>query len=412
MESYSLLEVNQYIKQVISLNFQESIWVKAEISQIKEVRGQYYLDLIQKDEQSNEVVAQMNANIWYRSMLFIRKKLGDLSDEILKEGVAIQTKVIINFHEKYGLKFSIEDIDASYTYGLLELERKKTIEKLKIEELLYGNKINTDLPVVVQSIAIISSATAAGLQDFEKQLKNNPFSYGFNTTLFQASVQGKNLEKEIIQQLNNIKKHIDSYDCVVVVRGGGSKLDLSGFDSYELTRSIATFPIPVLTGIGHDIDQNVIELVAFDALKTPTAVANYLIDHNSKFENGVLELYEKIIAYTNDHITSRILLLRQIQEKISIYPGQLLNLARKDIENQKMQLATTLGYYIKQRKNDCNEIGKQLKMLDPNNILKKGYSLSYVEGKLLKSVDQVKEKDELKVVLHDGSIDTIVRSKN
>ncbi|MEZ4907927.1 MAG: exodeoxyribonuclease VII large subunit [Saprospiraceae bacterium] len=233
------------------------------------------------------MIAKAQGVIWYKSALFIKKKLGDIFDSIIEEGRQIRFKAKVEFHEIFGLKFSIEDIEPSYTLGNLEMQRQKTIEKLKNENLLYKNQ-NTILPKAIKNIAVISSTKAAGYQDFISHIENNPYNYRFNIEFYDSSMQGNSVSKDLINNLNKILQNISHFDCVVIIRGGGSKMDLSYFDNYDISKNVAEFPIPVITGIGHDIDKNIIELVAHSPLKTPIAVADYIIRYNMEFEAQIL----------------------------------------------------------------------------------------------------------------------------
>ncbi|MEL6989763.1 MAG: exodeoxyribonuclease VII large subunit, partial [Bacteroidota bacterium] len=244
MDAVSLYELNEYIHRVLALNFQESIWVKCEIAQIQILRGQAYLEVIQKEDDGDNIIAKSSAIIWGRNLNFIEKKLKELSTQLLKQGSEILIKVNVEFHERYGLNLSIVDIDPSYTIGQAALKRQAIIDQLKKEHLLKKNT-QIELPLVLQNIAIISSETAAGYIDFLEQLEHNDYGFQFNLWLYQSAMQGVNVEQDILLALDEIESDDISYDCVVIIRGGGSKLDLSWFDNYKLAKRIANFPLPV-----------------------------------------------------------------------------------------------------------------------------------------------------------------------
>ena len=286
MESYSLFQLNEYIRRVIALNFREPLWIEAEIAQIKDSRGNQYLELIEKDEEGEGVIAQVSGAIWYRQVQFIKRKLGDIVYDLLEEGTQVRLKCKIDFHERYGLKLVIEDIDPNYTFGKLELKRQEIINKLEEGGLMDLNK-GLIVPSVIQKIAVISSATAAGYQDFKNQLLNNGYGYTFKIDLYDGAVQGVNVESNTVNSIKEIIASKTNYDIVAVIRGGGSKLDLSGFDNYKIAEAIALSEIPFVIGIGHDIDSTVTDLVACLSLKTPTAVADYVIDRNMSYEARV-----------------------------------------------------------------------------------------------------------------------------
>ncbi len=407
MEAYSLKKVNEYIKQVIALNFEESIWVEAEISQIKEVRGQIYMEFIEKNEYDNSITAKAQGVIWYKSYMFIKTKLKELTESILQEGQQIRFKAKVEFHEIYGLKFSVEDLDASYTLGQVELNRQKTIAKLKQENLLYKNK-ETTLPAIIKNIAIISSQKAAGLQDFFSHLNNNQYGYTFNTSLYDSSMQGYNVERDITKNLDLIKENANDYDCVVIIRGGGSKMDLSYFDNYNICAKVAKFPIPVFTGIGHDIDQNVIELVAHTPLKTPTAVADFIVEHNLLFEMKINELEQKIkdsvssIIY-NNNIQLKIIFRDIVNKALSNLSDGLHNLEIifNSIKNQSAQL-------LLMENSKLRELSNFIDLSNPENLLRKGYSMTTKNGKIIKSIKNIVPNDVVITILSDGKFKSTV----
>ena len=407
MEAYSLLKVNEYLKQVITLNFDESIWIDAEISQVKEIRGQVYLEFVEKSANDETVIAKAQAVIWFKSVLFIKKKLGELYDSILQEGMQVRFKAKIEFHEVFGLKFSLDDIEPSFTLGQLEINRQKTISRLQSEKLLYKNK-ETQLPRAIQNIAIISSATAAGLQDFMNHLTHNAFGYIFKTTLFDSSMQGASVEKDIIQNLIKINNNIYNYDCVVIIRGGGSKMDLSYFDNYTICVAVANFPIPILTGIGHDIDKNVIEMVAHSPLKTPTAVADFIIQRNAIFETETIEFYERIKNISNKIIALNLSEINLLQNKYlnnSLLSVKMLinkiNILKSDTKNHTIQI-------LLREKSRVNEISGIVNYLDPMRLLQRGYSYTTINGKTIRSIEDVKINDHVKTHLSNGCFDSKV----
>ena len=224
MQTYSLFELNNYIRQVIALNFEEAVWITCEIGQIKESRGQVYLEVIQQNEDETEILARNSATIWYKTRLFIKKKLGDLYSAILQEGTQVSIKVKVDFHERYGLKLDILDIDPAYTIGHLEMQRQKIIERLKAAGV-YEQNSYLHLPAVMKRIAIISSEQAAGYKDFIHQLDHNAYGYIYEKVLFQTAVQGLKVESEISNALDTIADHYTQFDCIIIIRGGGSTID-------------------------------------------------------------------------------------------------------------------------------------------------------------------------------------------
>lgn len=402
MEAYSLFEVNQYIKRVLALNFEEPIWIECELNSVSNSRGNLYLDLIEKDESSDDVIAKASATIWYRQFLFIKKKLKDLTDSILSPGVKVKLKGNIVFSERYGLSFNVIDIDPAFTFGQFEMNRQKIIDKLKSKELLEGNS-TVEMPTVIQNIAVISSETAAGYQDFVSQLSENAYGYDFNINLYPAAMQGQKTEREVVAAMQAAKR--DDNHIIAIIRGGGSKLDLSGFDNYNIAFEIATSPLPVLTGIGHDIDMSVSDIVANTVLKTPTAVADYIIDHNSHFEGEVLLMMQQI-----EHETQQILDLKHqeillMQEKLSSIPALIVQQYRHDLDSAYDHILSQAEYTLKDHNRTLDNYTQILEMTLPENVLKRGFAMVKKDNKYIGKLKDIKKSDkDLTIEFYDGEI--------
>ncbi len=405
MDAYSLYELNEYIKRVIALNFSESVWIKGEISQIKHSRGQIYLDLVEKDEKSDQIIAQASGIIWYNSYLFIKKKLGELTDVILQDGCDVSLKVSISFHERYGLKLNIEDVDPSYTLGQIELNRQKIIERLDKEGMLHLNKQH-ELSTVLQNIAVISSATSAGYKDFMAQLEENPYGYKFNIQLFNVAVQGRSVSKEICEALKTIDQM--NFDTAVLIRGGGSKIDLSGFDDFNIGARISKSNIPIISGIGHEIDNTVTDIVAHTNLKTPTAVADFLIEHNLFFESELIELGNEVFNLTNYKLNEANLELNNISQLIEILPQEKILSEYNRLNNISEQLNISVDFKLKAFQTELINTEKLIASYGLDKILKRGFSLIKRKEKYLTSSKELKNKDEIEIVLFDGTKKAII----
>lgn len=403
MQAYTLLELNNYIKRVIALNFEEAIWIECEISNISEVRGQVYLDLIEKQEDTQDVVAQSRAAIWYKSNLFIKKKLKDLYDSILTQGIKIKCKVEVTFHERYSMSLSIIDIDPSYTLGNLEMERQKIIEKLKAKGLFETNK-QIQLTHTIREIAVISSSTAAGYIDFTNQLAKNGYGYKYQVTLFQSAMQGSNTESDVCDAIYKIKNGYTKYDCIIIIRGGGSKLDLSFFDSYKIAETIASAEIPVITGIGHEIDLSVADLVAHTQLKTPTAVANFIIDRTLMYESECLAVFAKILQQSQG-------ILKDENQRIETYTQTLNYLIQKRVlttekkldrleDTLKLNISNTLSMFTQSLSN----YELLLKSYEPNQVLNRGYTIVKQDGEV-KTTATALDIGRLSIQFKDGEIE-------
>ena len=399
MEAYSLYDLNEYIRRVIALNFPESLWITCEISSIKNSRGNYYIDLVQQNE-NEEVIAQGSAVLWYRNFIFLKSKLGELLDPLLKDGLQIKIKVNIDFNERYGLKLVVEDIDPTYTLGQMELARKKILERLRNEGVLELNK-EKRLPAVIQNIAVISSETAAGYIDFKEHLSNNAFGYSYRIHLYQAAMQGQNTEKEILNALREIET--EKFDVVVIIRGGGSKLDLAAFDNFNIGMEIAKFPIPVLTGIGHEIDNTIADIVAYDSLKTPTAVANFIIDRSQLFESEFLLKYENILQHIKDKIVYENEKLNYTYTLITQKPLTVLEKHKLNINHFYSILLQLKNNIIHQEKSNLHNFDQLIELSRPEKIMKRGFVLVKNGDHFITNLSEVKNIDTAEIVFQDGN---------
>jgi len=455
METYTLHDLQNHIKQVLVLNFDSGIWITCEIAQCNEVKGHRYLELVQKDGASDQIIAKSSAALWARSFRRLSKRMPIIYD-LLRPGSDVLLKVEVDFHHVYGLKLNILDIDPNYSLGQLERKRQEIIEQLTEQGLMELNS-GLKLPFVIQRIAVVSSATAAGYADFVSQLNQNPYGYAFDLQLFQTSMQGEKVEGEMLKSLSQIAKNPESFDAVVITRGGGSKLDLAWFDNYELGLAVAQMPLPVFIGIGHEIDQTILDLVGHTSLKTPTAVANYIIDHNGGFEAAIDTISQDIKDYA-------LSALRDYDKNLTTAQFQVNNLARKQIEHSSMKLysaqneipqlarahlqqaghdikvhAITLRAAsqaiideqfnplnknqsllenltkakLKEEASRLKEAERLLAVLDPKRVLERGYSIAYKDGKVVTKSEMLDLGDELTIRFKEGIAETTVqKTKN
>lgn len=378
--TFSLFELNEHLKRVVAFNMRESLWINCEIADIGNSKGNVYLSLVERSDV--KITARAEGVIWRRALDKLTHKVGDSLWSILQIGRQVLLRVQVEFHEYYGMKLSIQDIDPSVTIGQLELKRLQTQKKLEAEQF---TSLNAQLPtaLVWQKIAIISSSTAAGLQDFLQQLTNNPYQYAFHYELFEAVVQGVAVSTEVMQQIEKIEARKHEFDCIVLVRGGGARLDLMGFDDYDLCVALATCELPVLTGIGHDIDETLADLVAFQALKTPTAVADYLLHKMTAFEATVVQ-------YALDIKQAALRKIKAAQLDIERLEEQLKYLAKQQLKTANQELTT---------------LQEKLHLLDPKTILTRGYSMvTNAQGNLMNSVEDLEAGEQYTLHLKDGKV--------
>jgi len=407
MDTFSLLELNAHIRQVVALNFEEPIWVSCEISQVRQSRGHHYLELIQKAEHSDDIRAQSSAVIWARTFSMIRKKCGDVIHEILQDGVEVRVQVRVDFHERYGLKLVIEDIDPSFTMGNLETRRREILETLQKKGLIEKNGL-LPLPIVPQRIAVLSSEHAAGYHDFMQHLSENPYGYHFDTHLFPVALQGANVEKEVVAALHAVKNAYLHYDCVAIIRGGGSRLDLSGFDNLAIGIAIANCPLPVFTGIGHEIDQSVADSVANSSLKTPTAVADAIIEITAAFEGLIDELDLDIKRVIQSKVVQAQNELRNAQTMLAYIPAQRVTSHRAFLDSVTPQLKRTASFIIKQLDQNLQTATTVLTAVEPSNVLARGFSITRKNGKVISNISDLKSGDQLNTEFHIGEIKSTI----
>lgn len=403
VNAISLFELNEFIRRVLALNFPESLWIRAELAQVNQARGHYFIDLVEKANQNGEIVAQSSAALWQQQYRLLKKQHGDALEGLLQEGLEVQLKVQVSFHERYGMKLIIEDIDPTFTLGKLEIQRREILKTLAQENLLEKNA-EIPLPPVLQRVAVLSSERAAGYQDFLDQLAGNPYGYQFHMTLFAAAVQGMHVETEMLEQLEAVFKSAQSFDCVVIIRGGGAKLDLAGFDSLPLARAVANAPLPVLTGIGHEVDETVLDAVAHISLKTPTAVAEFLIHHCLRFESELMQSWQLVQQLTKHQLHEQRLMLQQAVQSVHFLSREHLREQYRQLDFQLAILKSESSRRLLSEKDNLNHAANLCHSLSPEATLKRGFSITWHNGKALTAADEVKAGDELKTALKNGFV--------
>ena len=380
MNSFSLYELNQHLRRVISFNMKESVWIRAEISDYKYNKGIIYLSLVDRDD--FQLKAKSNAILWPKDIENIKKNIGEGIWTILQVGQQILIEVLVEFSELHGLSLIVKNLDLSFSIGQLELQRAATLKRLEEEQFLELNK-QLDFPMVPQRIAVISSKDAAGLQDFLQHLHHNHYNYAFKTELFQASMQGNNLSSEVVEQIEIIETQSDQFDCIVIVRGGGAKLDLMGFDDYNVCKAIATSELPVLTGIGHDINETLSDIVAKHSMKTPTAVADFLVQRVLSFEMELNKIAIELKQNLQQRLKNEEIILNSIFKKIELSSKLLIQK-----EKQFLEL-----------------LENQLELMLPDSTLERGFTLIYdSNGIPVNSVRQLSQHDEILIRFKDGEI--------
>jgi exodeoxyribonuclease VII large subunit len=467
-QKLTLLQLNELIKEALTGAFPTSVWVIAEVSELKENRnGHCYLELIEK--QGAEIVARTRATIWSYTYRMLKPYFETTTGQFFTQGIKVLVQVSVEYHSSFGLSLNIKDIDPVYTVGDMAMQRREIINRLQNEGVFEMNK-ELELPLVPQKIAVISSATAAGYQDFMNQLDNNEFGFKFYTKLFQATMQGVETVPSIINALERIFQYEDFFDAVVIIRGGGATADLSSFDNYDLAFNITQFPLPVITGIGHEKDDTIIDLVAHTRLKTPTAVAEFLIKGMERFYDSMLEMENEIVRFTRDSIESRQKELEQAAANVNNAVNYFVSKSQTQLTKKGNELQRAVKQFSFQKEHELNNLRHQIKstlllwfsvsktgieqkkrnlkhvvnesllkqkatlghykdllkgrsekmifreqqhihfcentarLIHPENVLKRGYTLTTKEGKIVKSVKQLNVNEEIETRFADGTV--------
>lgn len=454
MEFISLYELNRQVRQTLKERFGETVWITAEIASVQENRsGHCYLELVDKPTEEDKITAVAKGTIWAFTYRMLKPYFETTTGRSLEKGMKVLLNVEVVFHEVYGFSLNIRDIDPTFTLGDLERKKREILEQLEKDGIIDMNR-NLELPLLPKTIAVISSPTAAGLGDFRNHLEHNSYGYRFHVKLFPAVMQGEQAADSVIAALDRIYAYENLFDVVVIIRGGGAQTDLGCFDSYELSANVAQFPLPVIAGIGHERDDTVVDRVAYLKVKTPTAAAAFLIerfqhadavleDFKADFLTGVGELLneenKRLLLQMNDfkRLTQTLLqnrntalqfLSRRLEHHSKVYIYNRLN----GFERIRDRMEHRLNFIFDREKNNyiqylegirrkCeNRLGRdshllelaetKVRYVDPKNVLERGYSITRLKGKAVKSITEVKDKDIVETILKDGKLESSVQA--
>ncbi len=381
-DAFTLFELNEMVRQVLETGMPDEYWVEAELSEVREVRGHCYMELIQKDEHSHTPIAKASAKCWSRQWMLIRPYFERMTGQRLHAGLKVLLKVVVNFHEAYGFSWIVVDIDPTYTMGDMARKRLEIIQKLK-EEGVFDMQKELVIPMFAQRIAVISSANAAGYGDFCNQLSDNEYGYLFSTQLFPAIMQGEQVEGSVIAALNQINRQADHFDVVVIIRGGGATSDLSGFDTFDLAENVANFPLPIITGIGHERDESVLDLVANTPLKTPTAVAAFLIDHLAAVDERIEEARQSIADIVKRRMDTEKLRLNKLAEKIPLLFSVVKTQRINDVDALLTKLIHLMGDRITAERYHLSMLQGRLKPAADKRLMEQDHRVTLLEQKAL-----------------------------
>ena len=404
---YSLLELNRLVRATIEDTLCEQYWLEAEIGQIGENNGHCYLEFIQKVEGHNTPVARAKAKCWRNVWGSVRPYFEHTTGQTLTLGMKVLVLVHPDFHEAFGFSWIVDDIDPRFTLGDMARRRQEIIRQLKAEGVFDLNR-ELPLPLFTQRIAVISSSTAAGYGDFCRQLEENKRGFRFSVTLYESLMQGEGVERSIISALDKINAHIDDYDCVVIIRGGGATSDMSGFDSLLLAENVANFPLPVITGIGHDRDECILDMVSHTRVKTPTAAAAFLIDRLEQVARRIDDAADRITSYVQHRMEIEKMRLSRAAERIPILFSLVKSKQENKMETLNQRIASAVQRLIDRRRHTLDILEQRTKSLDPTLLLQRGYSITLVNGHALRSPSAVKPGDLIVTRLADGTVKSIV----
>ena len=412
-EALTLFELNRLVRETLECEMPDEYWVEAELSECRESKGHCYMELIQKDERNATPIAKASAKCWATKWMLIRPYFERTTGQQLHAGMKVLLKVYPQFHEAYGFSWIVTDIDPTYTLGDMARKRQEIIRQLK-EEGVFDLQKELQLPLFCQRIAVVSSESAAGYGDFCNQLTHNPYGFRFDIQLFPAVMQGEEVEQSIINALERIYDSQfqilnSQFDIVVIIRGGGATSDMSGFDTLALAENVANFPIPIITGIGHDRDETILDMVSHTRVKTPTAAAAFLIDHLK----GVLDTIEGaqslITHYAQHKLSTLQAQLTTIQEILPKLFSAVKIRQDARIETLEARLPLLAERRLTAERHRLQLTEEKLKALDPSLLLKRGYSITLHNGRAVRDPLALKAGDEIETRLEKGTIKSIIK---
>lgn len=418
------------VRDVVMLGMPDSYWVEAELAEVRERGGHCYMELVQKDISGAVPVARASARCWRNTWAQVSPRFERVTGERLHAGLKVLLQVYAQFHENYGFSWIVTDIDPTFTLGDMARRRQEVIRQLKAEGVFDLNK-ELSLPLFASRIAVISSETAAGYGDFCNQLAGNDFGFSFTVTLFPAIMQGERTEQSIIAALDRINIGAEMFDCVVIIRGGGAVSDLSAFDSLALAENVANFPLPVITGIGHERDETVVDMVAHTRVKTPTAAAALLIDNLHRVLDRIETAQSRIAVAVNRRMEIERLRLARLSERIPVMFSlvktrhtahidalwaRLASAVRERLQTESRHidaLTVTIAPAVRRRlmteSHRIDLLAQRAEAADPTLLLRRGYSITLRNGRTVKSADELNDGDLIETRLAQGRVESVVR---
>ena len=410
-QALSLHELNGLVKRSIRSCLPDTYWIQAELSDVRtNYSGHCYLEFVQKDASGNNLIAKARGTIWSNIFKMLKPYFEQETGQAFTSGIKVLVEVSVEFHELYGYSLTVLDIDPTYTVGDMERKRREILRQLEEEGVIDLNK-ELEMPILPQRVAVISSATAAGYGDFCNQLANNPRGYGFRTELFSAIMQGERVEESIIAALDAIYERMEEFDVVVIIRGGGATSDLSGFDTYELAANCAQFPLPIITGIGHERDDTILDMVAHTRVKTPTAAAEYLIACMDRVAERLDDLSYRLQQGVRNRLLWEHRRMESLKQRIPSAVYKRIADAKYGLLAAQRDLQMASRQFLSIRKHRLELLQQRLNDALPEKQLARGYSITLKDGKALKDALTLKEGDMVITLLHHGKVESVVKKK-
>lgn len=406
-QAISLLEFNRRIKSVLSNTTElTGVWIIADMSDVRPNSGHCYLELIEKNE-SGATVAKIRATIWASNFLKIKAKFEGITGQTFRSDLKVMVQVSANFHELYGMAVVVTDINPEFTLGDMARQRQEIINRLKADGIIDMN-ITLPWPSVLQRIAVISAKGAAGYGDFMNQLSNNPYGLQFYTCLFPAVMQGAQTVPSVLAALDRINENLHLFDCVVIIRGGGSTSDLNSFDNYDLASAIAQFPIHVITGIGHERDVTVLDYVAH-RVKTPTAAAELIINSGSTALAKLNELSTRIPNIVQSRLDHARALLQLLAQRIPAVAQNRILASNAHLDRCRQAIAHAADSRMMREQMRLEKLTQMVELLSPRNTLRRGYTLTKANGHFITDPSQLKPGDTIVTYFNTGAIQSTVK---
>jgi exodeoxyribonuclease VII large subunit len=408
---YTLSEITNSLESVIAKNYNRAYYIKAEVLKLNHYphSGHCYPELMEKED--GKIKAQLRGIIWSTQFRSINERFVAITGEPLKEDITILCLATVEFSAQHGLSLHIQDIEPIYTLGEMARNKREVIEKLKKEEIFFLNKQKI-LPLLPQRVAVISVETSKGYSDFMITLQQNSWQYRFQCTLFPSILQGEKALVSMPYQMSQIAKRQQEFDCMVIVRGGGGDVGMSCYDDYTLAAAVATFPLPVITGIGHSTNETITDMVAFANKITPTEVAYFLLQQFHNFSIKVEECRDTLIKYVKDILQEKEFYFSKIHQHLLMHIEKYNHKKEKEIQIFEQRFKNAILQYLLKQQNALNQAEIIIELLHPDNILKRGYSITMKNDKAIRSVDELNPGDLIITKLFEGNIESEVKLCN